>query len=71
MGDLAQQNFSRCYGVRRSHKEALELVVDWLWRRQIAIAGGPRREEPLLEADLEEALKAPVAKQYYGKRGRE
>jgi hypothetical protein len=68
---LTSKHFSRSYGGRRSHRDALLLVVEWLQKREQAVTNAPPRAILIPLADdprMGEVFGAPVAKGYYPKR---
>ena len=70
--DLRQETFSRTYGAKRAPRDALQTVMDWLWRKEMA-ASAETAVRLLLPAEgeespeLREVLSAEVAKGYYKK----
>ena len=70
--EYERQHFSASYGAKRSHRDALALVITWLHGRQELISGviiPPISLPPVGEEthDLKEALEAPLAHGYYKK----
>ena len=71
-GDLAQNYFSRSYGKKRSPRQALEMIVAWLHRRQ-HLLGSCSPSPPSLPVvgaespDLVAALSVEIVVGYYDK----
>lgn len=79
---FARCHFSRSYGTRRTHRQALELVIEWLSKRESYIARGNMDDDGVVHAkpelpaegsesdELKAVLTAPVATAYYKKSAR-
>jgi hypothetical protein len=72
VGELSSTLLSRSYGAARTHREALTLIIRWLWQRECTLSGH-ETPCPQLPAEgtesleLREVLTAEVASNYYGK----